>query len=536
MARGFHVCAQGSSQRNRDIAGQLQAILETRNLTLHQVSRRSEILYGHSSPYFLPHNLYYDLRLPTFSPSIHQLIALSRISGNRLTDWFRVFDFHVEDIPRLQLLMPPTRTVLLNSGVEDQNAWIPWLDNKTSFSSTLSVAPLEQLVEVSHWRRLRTISKISSTESLYARIGREDALAFPELVPGSIVRVNPRAGSDLLRKDGTTSEQIFLIEHSRGLHCCRLRAAENDLVVPVSSLLSYAQVEFRFLREVRVLGVVDLEIRPLFDDSQPEVPNELASYWKPTPLMPAVRLSSLLRNGRSRMNLSLREASDLSRRVSDSVQDRRHYISQSSLCDYEVLDMPPRRLQKIITLCVIYGLSFHMLLAAIGANLEESGAEFMPDHLASRPQPGGPDFIASRGNSNVGGFLGELQRDWGEVPLFLRSSLATVSGLAEVSLADVFWIGGERTPLHPDLQNAVVVIVNRRKRKPVHFRSKPPWQQPLYVVLKRDGTYLCACCSIEDDTLVVHPYSPTLYRPTRLRLHRDAEIVGRIVTIVRKMA
>jgi hypothetical protein len=26
-----------------------------------------------------------------------------------------------------------------------------------------------------------------------------------------------------------------------------------------------------------------------------------------------------------------------------------------------------------------------------------------------------------------------------------------------------------------------------------------------YVVLKRDGTYLRACCSIEDDTLVVHP-------------------------------
>jgi len=70
----------------------------------------------------------------------------------------------------------------------------------------------------------------------------------------------------------------------------------------------------------------------------------------------------------------------------------------------------------------------------------------------------------------------------------------------------------------------------------VHFRSKPPWQQPLYVVLKRDGTYLCACCSIENDTLVVHPYSQTLYRATRFRLHRDAEVVGRIVTVARKMA
>lgn len=530
------MCAQGSSQQNRDFAQRLQSILDSRNLTLHQVSRSSEILYGHSSPYFLPHNLYYDLRLPTFSPSIHQLLALSRISNYRLTDWFRVFDFPVEEIPRMQLLTPPTRTVLLNAGVEDQNAWLPSLDRKISPSSAPPVAPLAQIVCVSHWRRRRTISEIATNENLYARIGHEDALAFPELVPGSIVRINRRVGSELVRKDGTASEQIFLMEHSRGLFCCRLRFADNDVVVPVSSLLSYAQVEFRLGREARVLGVVDLEIRPELDGPQPEVPNDLASYWKPTALMPQIKLSSLLRNGRSRMNLSLREASDLSRRMSGSLQDRRYFISQSSLCNYEVLDTPPRHLQKLVTLCVIYGLDFQLLLAATGVNLEEAGAEFMPDHLASRLQPTGLDRTESRNESNAGGFLGELRTDWGEPPLFLRTSLVTISGLAEVSLADVFWTGGERIPLHPDLQNAIVVLVNRRRRRPVHFRSKPPWQQPLYVVLKRDGTYLCACCSIENDTLVVHPYSQTLYRATRFRLHRDAEVVGRIVTVARKMA
>jgi len=133
------VCAQDSSQQNRDFAERLQSILDSRNLTLHQVSRSSETLYGHSSPYFLPHNLYYDLRLPTFSPSIHQLLALSRISNYRLTDWFRVFDFPVEEIPRLQLLTPPTRTVLLNAGVEDQNAWIPSLDRRISPLRLLSL-------------------------------------------------------------------------------------------------------------------------------------------------------------------------------------------------------------------------------------------------------------------------------------------------------------------------------------------------------------------------------------------------------------
>ena len=76
-----------------------------------------------------------------------------------------------------------------------------------------------------------------------------------------------------------------------------------------------------------------------------------------------------------------------------------------------------------------------------------------------------------------------------------------------MSLDDCFWVGGERAPLHPYLIRALLVIVNRRKRKPIHFRSRPLWEQPVYVMLKRDGTYLCACCGLENGSLVVHPYS-----------------------------
>ena len=54
---------------------------------------KDDELYGRSSPYFVPHNLYYDLTNETFSPSLHQLFALSRVSGYRLNDWLRVFGF-----------------------------------------------------------------------------------------------------------------------------------------------------------------------------------------------------------------------------------------------------------------------------------------------------------------------------------------------------------------------------------------------------------------------------------------------------------
>jgi hypothetical protein len=77
--------------------------------------------------------------------------------------------------------------------------------------------------------------------------------------------------------------------------------------------------------------------------------------------------------------------------------------------------------------------------------------------------------------------------------------------------------------------------VNRRERRPIHFTSKPAWQQPVYVILMRDGTYLCASCGIENGTLVIHPYSQEFRRSKHLRYHHDAEVVGRIVTVARNI-
>ena len=68
----------------------------------------------------------------------------------------------------------------------------------------------------------------------------------------------------------------------------------------------------------------------------------------------------------------------------------------------------------------------------------------------------------------------------------------------------------------------------------MHFASKPLCQQPVYVLLKRDGTYLCACCGIESGTLVVHPYSKNFHHADVFRYRQDVEVVGQIVMIASK--
>ena len=129
------------------LAERVRAILDDKRLTLYQVSQQSEELYGRSSPFFLPHNLYFDLRAGSFRPSIHQISALSRISGYRVVDWLRVFGYSLEEITRFQVLLPTKRTIVLDTSLTDPNEWITWLDNRPDGESIPSIAPLAKLLK-----------------------------------------------------------------------------------------------------------------------------------------------------------------------------------------------------------------------------------------------------------------------------------------------------------------------------------------------------------------------------------------------------
>jgi len=427
--------------------------------------------------------------------------------------------------------------MLLDSALEDAESWVSWLRNKPGNIVVPSIAPVGHLLEFAQPRRLHSVFQAKENAFIYARVGREDAFAFPDLLPGSIVRANTRLVNAMLPTgDGMASRSLFLIEHGFGFCCCRLQAAGRNRFMPLSTQLPYAQVELQLPEEARVFGVLDLEIRSLLKSEQPETPLELARHWKPSALKREdTKLRHMLRNARLRTGLSFREASALSRQIASELGDKQYFASPGSLSDYEAIDGPPRHVHKVITLCAIYGLHFSTFLKSIGLDAEKGGTEPIPDNLVPRNPPtihreSGTEVDVPAGN----GFLEQLVKESEHLPLFLRESLSDLSGLKKHSLHDFFWVGGELNPLHPLLVNGVLVIVNRHRKGPVHSRSKPLWEQPLYILLRRDGKYLCGCCSLENGTLVIHPYPPNYQRSERLRNHIDAEVVGQVVVVTRR--
>lgn len=233
------------------------------------------------------------------------------------------------------------------------------------------------------------------------------------------------------------------------------------------------------------------------------------------------------------MGLSFRAAAAKSRELAVAMGDERYFTASGSLSDYETLNTPPRHFHKVITFCVIYALHLNEIFRVIGLNLEEAGREPIPDLLTGRPLS---ETVASTEVDRMEqtGFIQRLVAELGGAPLFLRSSLGVLCGLPRLSLKDFFWIGGSANTVHPYLKEAFLAAVNRQKKKPNDCASKPLWQQPLYIILKRDGTYLCGCCSQENDNLVIHTYPGGIHKREELR-SRDAEIIGKIVSVARRL-
>ena len=525
-------------------ADRVRQILSMRGLTLYQVSRRSADIFGQSSPYYVPQGFYHELAAGTLGPNIHQLVAFSRISNYRLADWLAIFGFRLDAIPRLQLLIPWRGTVLLDSTIYDEEQWIPWFADRLSRSEVPAIAPLTQVLRLDTPRRAGDLLTLSKRRFLYAKIGWDDLFALPELGPGSIARIDVRPIPDLPRSLGpNASKHIFLVERDQTLNCGHLRRLERQILL-CSTRFPFTQAELRLGRGARILGTIDAEIRPFTAQSGAErSPGAQALSKEPAPPAdaPGTDLQRLLRMARLRVGISFRAASVLSQWIAHTLADQTYFAAPGTLSDYENVSPPIHHIQKIVSLCALYCIDFWTFLRVGGLPVDELGHDPLPDKMIPRTgllrnRPSN-EKVEPRpfGGGEKPGFLSTLIDQWEALPLFITSALPEISGLKNVSLSDVFWVGGNLNPIHPCLADASLVAVNRRVKIPSRTTAPTVWEQPVYIVLLRDGSYVCGSCELGQGVLTVHAHSETPNKSIRLKNGIDAEVIGQVTAILRRL-
>jgi hypothetical protein len=523
--------AAGTAQRVRDV-------LSARGLTLYGVSDRSGKLFGRPSLFYVPHNLYHRLEESSFIPTIHQTLALSHITGYGLPHWLKVFGFDLDAIFHLQLRIRRKQTMVLDATVYDNQTWVPWLAERPGTGAVPPVVPLAQLLSWGAPRRAaELIGANDENHFVYARIGEQDVYAQPYFVPGQIVRADKTRKPELF-PEANAEGRFFLIERATGWSCTRLLRLDGDRVLLKCPQQPCVERELHLERGGRILGAIDAEIRtlPLLQardlrsiETKPRIHRSRPAVERPT-------LRSLLRQARIRSGLSFREASEMSRRVSEALSDPLYFAGSGTLSDYEASDTPPRQIPKILTICILYAVPFYSFLRTCGLPLDRAGRDAIPDAILPRPRPHEDGEPSGRDASTAAsaGLLQAILREWREVPLFLRYGLGELTGMKNLSLSDIFLVRADGAAGDPLLVGGALVAVNRRARKPASSEQEPFCKPPLYLVLLRNGTYECGRYTLDGGILTLHGSRESGRERETLRNGIDAEVIGRITTIVRR--
>jgi transcriptional regulator with XRE-family HTH domain len=328
-----------------DRAQQVKRVLKRAGLTMTQLAALTRMSYGRQSPHFIPPTFLHKLR-KAITPHICQIVALSELTDSRFVDWMEIFGFDLKLILALQLKIHTERTVLVTPG----HTVTAWGASLVRWNSSLRKAD----------RRY-----------LFAKIGRRDAVVYPRLLPGSIVRAD--RDCPYVFDNGTAADALWLVEHSGGLTCCNVKSVGNEHVVLLPHRPPLSAWPLRLSREARILGLVDLELRPRqIVEFEPMCRPTRSDPPPVTSRRSKMTLSNLLRISRSRTGLTLRAAHGMTKLIARLVGDRDYGIALSLLSDYEAMNRLPRHVAKIMSLCIIYGIDPWELMEVSGIHIDDA--------------------------------------------------------------------------------------------------------------------------------------------------------------------
>lgn len=472
-----------------ELAERTRQLIARAGLSLSEISRYTRAKYGTGSSYFIAESLISTIKRGV-SPRLYQVAALSEVTCYRFADLMQHFGFDLGQLTRLKMKLHLDRTVLITP-------------NECCAVPTANLG-----------------------RYLYAQIGRQDGMGFPEVMPGSIVRIDTRHTFAPATSKSDSRRSLYLVDHLRGLSCCYVTALNRNEILLTPHYLPYKCLQYRVGDQARILGLVDAELRPLQNIEVPET--TVSSEFERRAPIPAVdapqRLSQLVRNARERVGFHFRQARDLSARVAEELGDHDYAIALGTLSDYEAGDTVPRHISKIISLCIVYAIDFGRYLSSAGIR-PNSCAQRAPSEIDPGPPPVSASLLQMRERNDGATRLSQ--------PYFPPCVIEAQSEQLR-NKSDCLQCFSLPTSTKRDGSPETLFIVNRCATTLEKSAWPAAWQRPVYVVRKRDGKYVYGFCTVTDGIMTVH-HDPAMSPDVERFYRKEADVVGQVVSMVRSI-
>lgn len=239
-----------------------------------------------------------------------------------------------------------------------------------------------------------------------------------------------------------------------------------------------------------------------------------------------------LRRERERLNLKFRDVEQASQAIADRHGNQEFTVLISRLSDIENQGTVPS-LYRLYSLCCIYRLDFHEVLAWYGVPLESMIADAgllrieRTHAIRLNPDAGGAAMLPLSLDPGVDlrrtFFVSAVVQKWGKLPLALLSG-------ADTGRYRYAYVGTEDWSMYPAVPPGSLLVIDDTKRRiqPSGWRSLS--ERPIYFLEHRDG-YFCRWCSVQDGSisLIADPASdaPVL----TFRFPGEIDVIGQVVGI-----
>jgi transcriptional regulator with XRE-family HTH domain len=244
-----------------------------------------------------------------------------------------------------------------------------------------------------------------------------------------------------------------------------------------------------------------------------------------------------LKEIRSKLGITTRDVTDLSRRIAESEANDDFHISNPWLTEIENSDSIPS-IYKLFSLCVIYHLKFSDLLQLFGVDVgkipkQQAEIQLQQTHLThlevfdqdrsvSFPIRFDRGFQTTKTN-----LLSRMVEVWGEIPISLIEQLNFRHSMYG-------FIGLDDMTLYPLLRPGSFVQIDQTAKKILHGKWHSEYDRPIYFLELRDS-YACSWCEQQENDLILipHPLSPCGVR--QFRIGTEAEVVGRVTAVAMRI-
>ena len=251
---------------------------------------------------------------------------------------------------------------------------------------------------------------------------------------------------------------------------------------------------------------------------------------------PATESGISLKRYRERLGLTLRQVEAYSRRLANQKQNQDFFVSRGWLNSIENGIRTPSIL-KLYALGVIYGVHWSSIFSLFGCDLKDFGRDqamfappktrlafhsLEPDDTIVLPLSAAENLRLDRTH-----LLSRLAEVWGDIPIRLIQHLDLRNGVYG-------FVGTSDHTMYPIIRPGSIVQIDQSQRSIAATTWKNEHERPIYFVELR-GEYVCSWCETNDGYLSAVPHPNSKCEVRRFSYPRDAEIVGRVVTIMMRL-